>query len=490
MSHPHCPITSRQIGHSRNLGAVVTEPPLGSMIKTKEGCRYKQISSTSTHDQFSPDWWKRLLLPLIAVGWGGMALFCTMENHSRVGRVGFTVGALVLIIVSIWQRWISTQHLKKYLPPLIAIYVSLILSCLFSLSYNYSFDTFFKQHFWFGFIFLAVGCWAVTEKRQKAFLWGITIAGLYASIAGIILFYFASPLEHWGLIEKVSDYVYISRDEAGNQYFRARGLMLSYTRSALILVFALPATLILLIRSHEKNKSIQQLLLIGALCIGGWYLILTGARGAWVATMIATLSCTFFLRINWRAVLVGIMVCGAVFLASTTPRERLLTFINDLSNPEQLLSGRPSLWKLAQAPITDHRWTGVGYGGNIFLTDEVLEQYPLYSAGTKQPDLHSLYLQTLAEVGIFGFAAYFCFTAALFLLAGRQIWLHRKKHPPSGGIFALSVFLGMLTIGIVYNINEGMIAQLLAATLGLLPASAALLSNTPESDIPLHADRT
>lgn len=417
-------------------------------------------------------WWRRCVVTLIAIAWGGMLFLCTVENHSRVGRVGFTISAIILLAFGVWKKWFPVGHLRPFILPLSAVYITSLIACFCSLSPAYSFYTFFQHHLWYGIIFLAVGCWARTPRRQRSFLWGLVVAGILSSLAGIILFYFAEGLAEKGLIGKVSDYIHFTPVPGGGVKLRAQGLMQSVTRSALIYIFVLPAAFTLLVHSFRKKRFFSLTLCSLCMMLGGWYLLLTGARGAWVATGFSLSLTCLVIGLSGRVLTVGVLLVGTVCLVSSSPRDRILTFVYNINSPDVLLSKRITLWKQAEEPLLNHLWTGVGYGGNIFLTDEVHEMYPLQTGKTRQPDLHSLYFQTIAEVGILGLLSYGWLVLTLLYYGWRRNFKDGSLVFTPGLIFGLPVLMSILLVGTVYYLNEGLIAQITAACLGLIPAAS------------------
>lgn len=411
----------------------------------------------------------RVFSVLLGISFAGMLILCTMENHSRVGRIIFSGAALVIIAAGVLLRWYAAQHLRRFILPVGAVAAATLISCFYSIAPSFSFGNFFEQHLWFFLLFLAVGAWATTPARQRFFLRGLMAGALFSAVAGVVLYFFAEPLHEYGLVGKVTDFVYTAQDVSGNEYRRARGLLLSYTRSALFLTIAIPGVIVLAREAFRHGRREEFTIALLTLVVSAFYLLLTKSRGAWVAAGVASLLVCLLLRMRIRTIIVGVVVAMIAVAVLPSERARALTLIKHLSNPDLFLSGRLELWEQARAPIVEVPWTGIGYGGNIFLTEEAEEAgFALRSADTRQPDLHQLYLQTLAEVGILGIAAYgwliLCLVAAGIGIVRSPVL---SRHFP-GAIAAFSVLVAMLLIGAVYYMNEENVAQALYATLGLI----------------------
>ena len=425
---------------------------------------------------------ERLLSVVAGLAFAAMILLCTMEDHSRVGRVIATAVALLATGFGASRGWFSVRHLRPVLAPLAAVYTALILSCLFSISPAFSFDNFLEQHLWYGLIFLGVAAWASTPERQQFFLRGILAATLYSAATGIFFYYMAPRLAEAGLVDKVSDFYYTATNEQGEVYYRARGLFQSYTDSAIFMALALPAAVALVFQAARENRRAEMVVALSTAVLAAYYLLLTKSRGAWLGAFAGLLLICLLMRVTWWVYAAGAMVIALILACSPAERSRALTLIQDLTDPDLFLSGRLVLWEQAREPIEEHLWTGLGYGGNIFLTDEAAEKgYALASRDTVQPDLHHLYLQTLAEVGIIGLLAYLWFVGTLVFFGWRRIRAERGQPSFLGVYTTASALSALLVMGFVYFMNEDLVAHAMWAMAGLMAGGAAADSEPPQS---------
>lgn len=422
---------------------------------------------------------------LIGLSFGLMLILATMENHSRVGRILAAGAAMLLTAAGVAKGWIDWRHFKRYLAPVAAVLAALLLSCLFSISPAFSFDTFFRAHFWHLLLFTTVGIWTSQPERQCFFLRGLMAAGLFSALFGILLFFCAESFERAGLVEKASDFIYKAVDEEGQAYIRAKGLLLSYTRSAMFFILVLPASLVLGVQARRQGRRTEFIIAMATAILAVYYVLLTKSRGAWIGLALAALLVCFFLRVRWWVWGIGVLLIGFFIAVLPSERARARTLIDHITEPNLLLSGRLDLWEQARQPLLENFWTGVGYGGDIFLTEEAGEKgYGLVSADTRQPDLHQLYLQTFAEVGVIGCAAY-AWLIGLLVCDGTRLmlrWPRRRVH--IGGMAALSSLLAMLFMGLVYYMNEDLIALALWTTSGLIAGSSIALISAEQSEFP------
>ncbi|MEO8376076.1 MAG: O-antigen ligase family protein [Candidatus Sumerlaeota bacterium] len=415
----------------------------------------------------------RWLNAVIALSLGIMLVLCTFENHSRVGRAITSGFAIAAISICVYQKRISTHRIRGFTESVLLIYAAIIASCYYSIEKLYSFKNFlYYQHFWFGILFLCIGVWATTRARQYHILIGFAVAGVVSAALGLIVLYKGRQLVNAGLIDQLTDFVYKAQDADGAPYYRAKGMLESYTKSASVFIMALPAMVALLMHEARRRKFFTSLLIIIAMIISAWFLMMTKSRGAWIGAGIACVGTMFLLRGRWWIPFAGIAVIILAGLASPSVRQRASSFVSDATRPDLLFSGRFVLWNQGLHTIEKNPLTGIGYGGNIFLTDNGLERYELRSAGFRQPDLHEVYLQTLAETGVLGFAAYGFFLILLLRTAYIAIREQWADGLPPGLAVAFPALIGMLIFGFVYNFNERHIAQLVATMGALIPASA------------------
>jgi putative inorganic carbon (HCO3(-)) transporter len=172
----------------------------------------------------------------------------------------------------------------------------------------------------------------------------------------------------------------------------------------------------------------------------------TYSRGALVG--LAVVLFLMFLRSRRRAILVPVIVAGAVvavFLAPDAWKQRM-----DLSRPEAMDASalsRLNSWGYARALAADYPITG---GGFATFTPELYEQYaPTKSETAYGP--HSVYFQVLGEHGYVGLALYLCLILSCFATTRRL----RKSARARGDLDVLH-YADMLQLSLVAFLTSGM----------------------------------
>lgn len=208
-------------------------------------------------------------------------------------------------------------------------------------------------------------------------------------------------------------------------------------------------------------------------------LALTYSRGAWGGALVA-LGMFFLLaglRHSWRAFLLLILVglVGAAFVAIAHPTIDPAV-IRRVEGTTFSLNGthwRVFLARSALAIFRDHPLFGTGFG----TFSSVYPQYRLPGDPNPLPVpfAHNIILNTAAEVGALGLAA---FTAIIVWAAVAGWRWYARSHSPSdtiGSAAVLSVFIGMLTQqlfdGTIQSVHLGaglwfLVAILTASTSG------------------------
>lgn len=422
----------------------------------------------------------------IAVSLVLMVMLCTMEDGSRVGRLITSTLPVVLVAFSCWKGWIDASHMRRFLAPLAGVFGAILLSSAMSIDREFSFENLVNQHLGFFALFLAIGAWASTAARQRVFLWALLAGALFSAVLGIVLYHYAPQAFEAGWIKKTSDYIHSTGDAEGVPYYRAKGLLQSYTRSAMVFFAFLPAICaLLLLHWRVSSRALLALCVLTAI-VSVWYLVLTKARGAWLTIAVVSYLTLLMMRCSWR-VLVGILltmavVVGIVLAATPSGRARAMTMVEHLNQPDLLLSGRIDLWGQGRVPISENLWTGVGYGGNIFLTDAAEERgYDLVNH-VRQPDLHNLYMQTLAEVGVIGIVMYAWLMGTLLHVGIMLLWRRKPAAELAGTAVGLATMAAVMLSGIVYYMNEEHVAQIMWCTFALIAGGAVMLDTDQDQE--------
>ena len=126
---------------------------------------------------------------------------------------------------------------------------------------------------------------------------------------------------------------------------------------------------------------------------------LTYARGACIS--IAAVMAVYGALYN-RRILIGLIFLAAVLLISDTALvERLTSVFTKLDTSSEM---RLAFWESTIAMILDHPLLGIGWGAYFM----VYPTYDYYMQGNfiKIVHAHNMYLNFMAEIGLFGFVSF------------------------------------------------------------------------------------
>ncbi|GIK55187.1 MAG: O-antigen polymerase [Chloroflexota bacterium] len=146
-----------------------------------------------------------------------------------------------------------------------------------------------------------------------------------------------------------------------------------------------------------------------SLAVGGAMMLLFWPKKLWQGVTLLLLAGLFF----WSGVQVGVV--------PTSITERITSFSEDLrfgdvrgvdiNDANYAVLERLAHWQAALDMARDHIWLGVGFGNY----EPVYAQYALINWPYPLGHAHNYYLNTLAETGVLGLAAYVVLWMAVFL---------------------------------------------------------------------------
>ena len=273
-----------------------------------------------------------------------------------------------------------------------------------------------------------------TEKWLNRCVLAVTSSSVIVSFIGVFEYILGFADSGW---VDVSKFGYIEG--------RATSLFDNPNILAMYLVLSFP---LLLAKTSaaatKKGKFIGVVsVLTTAICI-----IFTWSRGAWLALIVSTL---LFLIIKSRKTLTALIAFlltlpAVVFFIPAGIRLRFAS-IGDITDSSTYY--RVYTWRGTFRAIKEHIFTGLGYGQNTFA--EIYPQYA-YAGMEAAQHSHSLFLQILFEVGVFGLLVF-----ALFLLFFAQKNFEHLKHSDIKGIQTMSsaafcAVVGALVMGLFDNI--------------------------------------
>ncbi|SNV00168.1 O-antigen ligase RfaL [Megamonas hypermegale] len=213
-----------------------------------------------------------------------------------------------------------------------------------------------------------------------------------------------------------------------------------------------------------KNRNLR--IAIGILfCITAFCLTLTYARGACLS--IAVVMAVYGALYN-RKILVALIALAVILLVSDAALvERLTSVFSKLDTSSEM---RLAFWESTIAMILDHPLLGIGWGAYFM----VYPSYDYYMQGDfiKIVHAHNMYLNFMAEIGLFGFVSYMVYFFGIIYKAFKtQI---SDIEPLNKGVM-LGIGLGMsalalngLTDYVMFNTELSMLVWLFSGVAVIL----------------------
>lgn len=213
-----------------------------------------------------------------------------------------------------------------------------------------------------------------------------------------------------------------------------------------------------------KNRNLRIAISI-LFCITAFCLTLTYARGACLS--IAVVMAVYGALYN-RKILVALIVLAVILLVSDAALvERLTSVFSKLDTSSEM---RLAFWESTIAMILDHPLLGIGWGAYFM----VYPSYDYYMQGDfiKIVHAHNMYLNFMAEIGLFGFVSYMVYFFGIIYKAFKtQI---SDIEPLNKGVM-LGIGLGMsalalngLTDYVMFNTELSMLVWLFSGVAVIL----------------------
>jgi O-antigen ligase len=205
---------------------------------------------------------------------------------------------------------------------------------------------------------------------------------------------------------------------AGEHLARAEGVTSSGgnpNELGLTLVSALPLVALLVLSGTSRDR------LVG-LAVAGmsvWAVIITGSRSSFL-TMIALLAAFIFSK-KKRLLFLPIAAALLALVWAVTPPEYKQRYTSGVEtrNQDESYLNRKLAWEAGWAMWKDYPLTGVGAGN--FPNADGAKYWPNADPSRRiWLNAHSLYLQLLAELGLFGVIAFGYFVFQLYRLNGQM----------------------------------------------------------------------
>lgn len=269
-----------------------------------------------------------------------------------------------------------------------------------------------------------------TEKWVKRCVYGLISAASVVAFIGIIEYFLGNANSQWLDTSLFSDIK-----------LRVVAFFDNPNVLAAFLVLCFPFVLAAYCVSKQRNEKLL-VLLVGIAFVT--CTVFTWSRGAWVAIMLSTL--VFFLMYTKKTFrffgFALILVPALPIVLPDSVLNRLLSITN-LSDSS--ISYRIYTWKGTVSAIKDHLLGGIGFGNDAFKN-----VYPSYAySGIEMAEhSHSLYLQILLGLGVFGL---FAFAAVAFLFLQKSFEYIKAPENRSSGIFVMATvasLTGAMTMGV------------------------------------------
>lgn len=176
------------------------------------------------------------------------------------------------------------------------------------------------------------------------------------------------------------------------------------------LMLGLMAGMFLLI----KHKIVRIVIAV-LFCLTSFCLTLTYARGACLS--IALVIFVYSILYNRKVLLALIGLAVILLLSDATLVDRMTSIFTKMDTSSEM---RLAFWESTIAMILDHPLLGIGWG-SYFM---VYPNYDYYMQGNfiKIVHAHNMYLNFMAEIGLFGFASYMvCFFGVIYKVFKAQV---------------------------------------------------------------------
>jgi hypothetical protein len=281
-----------------------------------------------------------------------------------------------------------------------------------------------------GFVVGARSIAHLDDRRLAQLAWAFGLACVLNGSYGYLQLWLGElPLDRWLLKNPRSPQIFVP-----DHVFWTRGVSgLFYNRLKLAHVGIVALALIALIAAQKPRPSNRLLaLLVAGFSVLGGAVVLTYARAAWVAFLVAIVA-TLSLGTKKRWALVGAAsVLALSLLAFLLPfgRERISSLMPDLEM-------RSELFVAALRIFREHPILGIGHGVYRTISPSVL---PPTFGGVLVTSPHNLFLQVLAETGAVGFAGFITGLIACLWRSARRIVAARADAGPHAVLDRLAFF--------------------------------------------------
>ncbi len=361
----------------------------------------------------------------------------TLPLSKAAGNIFLALSLIAFIFRIFYKRTdLDFKNYKKIFGAILFLWCAIFISALTSSDVAYGVKKFFERYVLHMSIIFPVAL-IPFERKKILRLAEIFFAGIFLSNLSVII----------QALPRLSEPVW-----------RFGGISSPMIQGSILAMFV---PIYILFFLHLKNR--KKFFALISVLIGIFALLLTGTRGAWLATAIVVpIVILIYAEKKLKyfcAILISLSIVGGIFLLTPalSNRAATITDLNMQANSERLL-----MWQSAWKMFTDHPIFGIGYGQ---YTNAYQNKY--ISPQAKERDLnhaHNNFIHILAEDGAVGFFAFimliFCLTK--FCLLG----FVREKN--LAYLIFFSAFWGLLLHGFTeFNFETSMTGKILWLTFGL-----------------------
>ena len=227
------------------------------------------------------------------------------------------------------------------------------------------------------------------------------------------------------------------------------------------LLLTIPLGVAVIINAKNANARIAGIIATLAMLAA---MLMTYSRGGWLG--LALSAFVFLVLLDRRVVSLGI--AGVFGLLAVMPRTVISRLLSIGNISDSSTTYRIYIWKGSARMLTDHWLFGIGPGVEAFRA-----VYPYYALDAiVAPHAHSLYLMTLCETGVIGFAALMGVILSVFRTAGTAIRSEKDSADRVYLIAAISGLTGYLFQGATdwsfYNYRVMLMFWIVAALCAIL----------------------
>lgn len=309
------------------------------------------------------------------------------KKVSKISLISFLILYLcagILSLRDIFKFKFTGLWVRSY-KPVIIFFITLIISCFFSLDPLYSQELIFNRYLFYLAVFF-IGCSLAKSRRSLILL-----------VCSIIL---SSLIIGTGCLwDKVS--------------LNQPRLLTSFHMSTHItnyLVLYMP--LLFSIALFTKNKYLK-IALIAVLILLSVPLIFIFSRATWIACIISLILVSYLKSVKSLIVMLTLLILAG-FLMPASVKNRAVTFA-DAST-----SARLELWDRGIGMFKSSPVTGVGVG--MFEKSMYEQKYKIsWDTSTVLLHAHNTYIEVLAETGLLGFLAFIYIFAGFFVMFFRVV---------------------------------------------------------------------